>query len=542
MTPQSVGLAGQHADDRQAVRPARASRASSRELGYEVEGEALDAVYRAAIALADAKKEVTDADLARARRAAQVPTCRGPSSSSRLERQLVVTAGTRSAASSLVVAGEAKAAERPATARWTRCSARRRGRRAGPRLASRCSPSTRSRPSPAGEDAQGQVLVRCRRSTDEGPGALVVTGHGLSTNIIEASLEAYLVAVNKLHGAEIDGVEVGVRRPAHGRGAPVTDGAGGTAPTYRIALIPGDGVGPEVVAAARSRARGRRPARSGSASTWAELVVGGVGDRRLRRRDPRRGPRGAAARPTPCSSARSAARSGTTPTPRVRPEQALFALRGGLGLFANLRPVTVDPALIDASPLKPELLEGVDCSSSASSPAGLYFGRPSEQRDDARGPGRASTRCGTRRREIRRDRPLAFELARGRRQQASPAWTRPTSSRRRACGARSPRRSTPDFPDVALEHRLVDSCGDGSSPSRRPSFDVIVTENLFGDILSDEAAVLAGSLGMLPSASLGDAAHGARPPRPVRADPRLRAGHRRARTSPTRWARSCRRR
>ena len=64
----------------------------------------------------------------------------------------------------------------------------------------------------AGEDAQGQVLVRCRRSSDEGPGALVVTGHGLSTNIIEASLEAYIVAVNKLHGAEINGVSVGVRR------------------------------------------------------------------------------------------------------------------------------------------------------------------------------------------------------------------------------------------------------------------------------------------------------------------------------------------
>ena len=72
----------------------------------------------------------------------------------------------------------------------------------------RCSPSTRSRPCPAGEDAQGQVLVRCRRSHDEGPGALVVTGHGLSTNIIEASLEAYLVAANKLHGAEINGIEV----------------------------------------------------------------------------------------------------------------------------------------------------------------------------------------------------------------------------------------------------------------------------------------------------------------------------------------------
>ena len=167
----------------------------------------------------------------------------------------------------------------------------------------------------AGEDAQGQVLVRCRRSSDEGPGALVVSGHGLSTNIIEASLDGYLVAVNKLHGAEINGVDVAFVGAADGRGPAVRRAS----PRYRIATIPGDGVGPEVVAAARRVARRGAAARSASPSSWPEHPRRRRRDRRVRRRDPARGRRGRAGPPTRSCSARSAGRSGTTPSRRVRP-------------------------------------------------------------------------------------------------------------------------------------------------------------------------------------------------------------------------------
>ena len=227
-------------------------------------------------------------------------------------------------------------------------------------------------------------------------------------------------------------------------------------PPTRIALIPGDGVGPEVVAGAVGGPRGRGRARSGSRFDWTELARRRRGDRHVRRRHPRPRTSRRAATPTPCCSARAAGPKWDNPDATVRPEQALFALRGGLGLFANLRPITVQPQLIAASPLKPELLEGVDCLIVRELTSGLYFGRPSEQRVTAGGPGRdrhpvvhggrdpadrhAGVRAGAR--------PAATR---------SPRSTRRTCSRRRACGARSPRRSTPDFPDVALDHRLVDS-------------------------------------------------------------------------------------
>ena len=163
---------------------------------------------------------------------------------------------------------------------------------------------------------------------------------------------------------------------------------------------------------------------------------------------------------------------------------------------------------------------------------------PTEQRMTARAAGPRSTRCCTPSRRSGASSTLAFELARGRRHKVTRS-TRPTCSRPRGCGARSTDEVHAGLPGRgagAPPGRLGARC----SSSRRPaSFDVVVTENMFGDILSDEAAVLAGSLGMLPSASLGDARDGARAPRPLRADPRLGAGHRRAgRRQPAR-ARSC---
>jgi len=275
--------------------------------------------------------------------------------------------------------------------------------------------------------------------------------------------------------------------------------------TYRVALIPGDGVGPEVVAGAVSvlEAAGKR---FGFGFDWTELVVGGAGIDAY----------GVACRPEDVEACRDAdavllgAVGGPkwdNPDAAVRPEQALFALRGGLGLFANLRPITVQPQLIAASPLKPELLEGVDCLIVRELTSGIYFGKPSEQRQTEEGRAAVDTLWYTEA-EIRRIVTLAFELARGRRRKVtsvdkanvmatSRLWRKVTEE------------VHADFPDVELEHRLVDSAA--MVLARWPAgFDVLVTENLFGDILSDEAAVIAGSLGMLPSASLGtrETAHG----------------------------------
>lgn len=279
----------------------------------------------------------------------------------------------------------------------------------------------------------------------------------------------------------------------------MTDGAAAEPSTvYRIALVPGDGVGPEVVAGAVTvlEATGRR---FGFGFAWQELRFGGIAIDTY----------GIPARPEDVDACREAdavllgAVGGPkwdNPNAAVRPEQALFALRGGLGLFANLRPITVAPQLIGASPLKPELLEGVDCLILRELTSGLYFGRPSEQRETPEGRAAIDTLWYTEG-EIRRIVTLAFELARGRRRKVtqvdkanvlatSRLWRKVTEE------------VHADFPDVTLEHRLVDSAA--MTLAKWPAgFDVLVTENLFGDILSDEAAVIAGSLGLLPSASIG---------------------------------------
>ena len=275
--------------------------------------------------------------------------------------------------------------------------------------------------------------------------------------------------------------------------------------TYRIASIGGDGVGPEVVAAARA-VLDAVAARDGFAFEWLDVVAGGAAIDAY----------GTAFRAEDleavgaCDAILLGAVGGPRwddPDAKVRPEQALFALRGGLELFANLRPVAALPALVPSSPVKPEVLEGVDLLIVRELTSGLYFGRPSEQRETPEGRVGIDTLWYTEA-EIRRVVRLAFELARGRRGRltsvdkanvlaTSRLWRKVVDETRA------------DFPDVEVVHQLVDSCA--MLLVRRPAdFDVLVTENLFGDILSDEAAVLAGSLGMLPSASLGDrrTAHG----------------------------------
>ncbi len=205
MTPQSIGLTGSQLTIGK-LSGRKGLQQKLRDLGHEVDGDALDELYREAIALADAKKEVTDADLHALveQRVSEVPA-----SVQILGWNVTSSHGGRSSGSiTLSVAGEERTAEAtgngPVDALFSAVDSA-----LLPVLAWRpVLTEYEIKAVSAGEDAQGQTLVRCRRSSDEGPGALVVSGHGLSTNIIEASLEAYLEAVNKLHGAEINGVSV----------------------------------------------------------------------------------------------------------------------------------------------------------------------------------------------------------------------------------------------------------------------------------------------------------------------------------------------
>jgi 2-isopropylmalate synthase len=205
MTPQSVGLTGNQLTIGK-LSGRRGLQGKLRELGHDVEGEALDTLYRQAIALADVKKEVTDSDLLALveQRASEVPA------SVEIVGWSVTSShgGNATGSVTLTVQGEDRSAEAtgngPVDALYSAVDEAIHGVLGWHPVLTEWEIKAVS----AGEDAQGQVLVRCRRSSDEGPGALVASGHGLSTNIIEASLDGYLVAVNKLRGAEINGVDV----------------------------------------------------------------------------------------------------------------------------------------------------------------------------------------------------------------------------------------------------------------------------------------------------------------------------------------------
>src|SRR5215207_1638508 len=176
-----------------------------------------------------------------------------------------------------------------------------------------------------------------------------------------------------------------------------------------------------------------------------------------------------------------------------RPEQGLLGLRKGLGLYANLRPVRLSPALVDASPLKRELIEGTDMLVVRELTGGIYFGEKTRTDD------RASDLCEYTVPEIERIARTAFEAARSRVTSVDKMNVLETSRLWREVVTRV---HSQEFPNVELEHQLVDSCAMKLVVAPR-HFDVILTENMFGDILSDEAAMLTGSLGMLPSASVG---------------------------------------
>jgi 3-isopropylmalate dehydrogenase len=195
------------------------------------------------------------------------------------------------------------------------------------------------------------------------------------------------------------------------------------------------------------------------------------------------------------------------PNSKKQPEYALFRLRKELELYANLRPVRPFNALLNASAIKPEVLQGTDLLVVRELTGGLYFGKPSEIRETPQGLEAIDTLFYTEQ-EIERIVRTACELAQGRRKRVTSVDKANVLSSSRLW-RRVAARVAADYPDIVLDHLLVDTCS--MQLIRNPTgFDVIVTENMFGDILTDEASMLAGSMGMLPSASLGTrkTAHG----------------------------------
>jgi len=270
-----------------------------------------------------------------------------------------------------------------------------------------------------------------------------------------------------------------------------------------ITLLPGDGIGPEVVAAGRAVLEAVAK-KAGHEFTFREYLIGGCAI------DAEGMPLGEATlRACQASQAVLLGAVGgpkwDDPSASMRPEQGLLALRKGLAAFANLRPVKTYPALVGASPLKPEKLVGVDLLVVRELTGGLYFGQP-KGRMLVNGRRRGVDTMEYFDDEIQRVVKVAFDLARGRRKKltsvdkanvldSSRLWRQVANE------------VAVDYPDVTLEHMLVDTAA-MRLVTWPAGFDVIVTENTFGDILTDEAAVLGGSMGVLPSASLGSGGPG----------------------------------
>ncbi|MDO9303027.1 MAG: 3-isopropylmalate dehydrogenase, partial [Anaerolineales bacterium] len=272
---------------------------------------------------------------------------------------------------------------------------------------------------------------------------------------------------------------------------------------FKITLLPGDGIGPEVVAEA-ARVLDFVASKYNHTFEYKERLMGGCSidkygssltDETL----------------ADCQSADAVLLGAVggpkwdDPAAKDRPERGLLALRKGLGVFANLRPVKVHPALMEWSPLKPEKLQGVDILVVRELTGGLYFGWP-KGRDIKDGRERAVDTLEYYDYEIRRVMELAFKLSKGRRKKVTSvdkANVLESSRLWRQIATQVGKENA----DVELDHMLVDTAS--MRLITGPAWmDVVVTENMFGDILTDEASVLAGSMGMLPSASLGESTVG----------------------------------
>lgn len=270
-----------------------------------------------------------------------------------------------------------------------------------------------------------------------------------------------------------------------------------------IAVLPGDGIGPEVIAEG-VRILHAVEERWGHRFRLREGLIGGCA-------------LDARGNPLPSETldicrAADAVLLGAVGGPRwddpnakQRPEQGLLGLRKELGVYANLRPVRVHPSLVAASPLRAERLEGVDFIFVRELTGGIYFG---EKRRGGVGGGECAVDvCSYTAAEIERVTRVAGELARARRKKLTSVDKANVLETSRLWRTTVTRVVKEEFPDVALDHVLVDACAMLLLRNAQ-TFDVIVTENLFGDILTDEASMLAGSLGVLPSASLGDSQSG----------------------------------
>ncbi len=268
----------------------------------------------------------------------------------------------------------------------------------------------------------------------------------------------------------------------------------------QLVVLPGDGIGPEITQVA-CKILGATAKKFGHNFSFNEQLIGGIAIDSVGAPLPR-------ATLDACKNADAVLLGAVggprwdNPSAQVRPEQGLLKIRKELGLFANLRPVRGYSQLLGASPLKRELVEGVDLLCVRELTGGVYFG----ERKEPDGSGDEASAFDTMAytgREIRRVVELAFRIAAGRRKKVTSVDKANVLASSRLWRSVASEIAEKDTSGVLIEHQLVDSCAMRlvTNPS---SFDVIVTENMFGDILSDEAAVLTGSLGMLPSASLGE--------------------------------------
>jgi 3-isopropylmalate dehydrogenase len=266
----------------------------------------------------------------------------------------------------------------------------------------------------------------------------------------------------------------------------------------KIVALPGDGIGPEVTGAARAVLAAAADG-FGHSFRVEEHLLGGCAIEATGTALPEETLRA-------CRTADAVLLGAVggpkwdDPAATVRPEQGLLGLRKELELFANLRPVTPHPALLDASPLRPERLEGADLLVVRELTGGVYFGQPQERRR-VNGEWQALDTMIYSESEIRRVADLAFRMAAGRRGKVTSVDKANVLESSRLW-RQTVEEVAADYPQVTLEHLLIDAAT-MHLLARPASFDVIVTANLFGDILTDEASMLTGSMGNLPSASLG---------------------------------------
>lgn len=274
---------------------------------------------------------------------------------------------------------------------------------------------------------------------------------------------------------------------------------------YKIALIRGDGIGPEVVGEA-VKVLEQVGKKFGHTFTYTDVLMGGCAIDAVGKSYPDGTAEACKACDAVLLGAVGGPKWGHSTDPEKRPETALLSIRKDLGLYANLRPAALRPALADACPLKKETADkGIDLMMVRELTGGIYFGQKKRYQTEDRGE-EASDRMAYSEKEIERIGRRAFELARLRRKKVASVDKANVLETSRLW-RQVMHRLAEEYSDVEYEDVLVDNAA--MQLVRDPSqFDVVVTENMFGDILSDEASMITGSIGLLPSASIGDTAPG----------------------------------